>query len=133
MIDEVPYEDVLEIRHKAMYPDKEKEFVILPDDDRGLHIGYFVNEKPVSVLSLFLKDGELQFRKFATLPECQGMGYGSKLMEWLVDYAKEMNFARVWCNARSGKADFYRRFGFEETDNRFKKNGYEYVVMEKKA
>lgn len=132
MINEVPYEDVLEIRHRAMYPDQEKEFVVLPDDNRGLHIGYFVEGKPVSVFSLFLKDGELQFRKFATLPEYQGKGYGSKLVEWLTDYANEMKFSKVWCNARVGKTDFYKRFDFEETDDRFEKNGYEYVVVERK-
>ncbi|HCO66623.1 MAG TPA: GNAT family N-acetyltransferase [Dysgonomonas sp.] len=130
MINEVPYEQVLEIRRKAMYPDKDKEFVKLADDERGIHMGYYVDGLPVSVFSLFLKDGELQFRKFATLPEHQNNGYGTKLMEWLLDYAKDMKFARVWCNARVNKTEFYTRFGFVETDEKFEKNGYEYVIME---
>jgi len=132
MINEVPYEQVLEIRRKAMYPDKDIEFVILPDDDRGLHMGYYIEGVPVSVFSLFLKDGELQFRKFATLPEFQGKGYGSKLMDWLLDYTIDMKFTRVWCNARIGKTDFYKKFELKETDERFKKDGYEYVVVERR-
>lgn len=133
MINEVPYEQVLEIRHKVMYPDKNLEFVALPDDDRALHIGYYVGEKPVSVFSLFLNDGELQFRKFATLEEYQNKGYGSKLMEWLLDYVKDLKFTRVWCNARVEKTDFYKKFGFKETTEKFEKDGYAYVVLEKKA
>lgn len=132
MIDEVLYEQVLDIRQQAMYPDREKEFVILPDDNKALHMGYFVEEKPVSVFSLFLVNGELQFRKFATLPQYQGKGYGAKLMEWLMEYAEDMKFARLWCNARVEKTDFYMRFGFAKTADTFEKNGYEYVVMERR-
>ena len=39
IISEAPYEDVLGLRRQVMYPDKDIEFVKLPDDDRGLHIG----------------------------------------------------------------------------------------------
>jgi len=131
MINEVPYDKVLEIRHKVMYPDREIESVILPDDDMGLHIGYYADGEPVSVFSIFLKDGDIQFRKFATLQNYQGKGYGSKLMQWLLDYVSDMQFKRVWCNARTGKTDFYKKFGFRETEEIFEKNGYEYVIMEK--
>ena len=72
MINEVPYDQVLEIRHKVMYADKPKEVVILADDDKGIHIGYHKNDNPVSVVSIFLNNGELQFRKLATLEEFQG-------------------------------------------------------------
>lgn len=132
MIDEVPYEAVLEIRHKVMYPEKEKYFVKLPQDERGLHMGYYTDGKPVSIFSIFLENGEIQFRKFATLPEYQRKGYGTKLMEWLLDYVKDMKFERVWCNSRADKVDFYKKFGFVETAEKFEKDGYEYVIVEKK-
>lgn len=132
MINEVPYNEVLDIRHKAMYPDREKDIVVLPDDNMGLHMGYYVEGKPVSVFSLFLKDGEIQFRKFATLPECQGKGYGTRLVKWLIDYAEDMKFQRIWCNSRADKIDFYKKYGFVETSERFEKNGYEYIIIEKR-
>ena len=132
MIKEVPYEQVLEIRHKVMYPVKEKEIVILADDDQGIHIGYHKNDIPVSVVSIFLKNGELQFRKLATLEEFQCKGYASQLIRWIIDYAKDMQFGRVWCNARAGKIDFYQKFGFEPTEQTFEKDGYEFVIIEKR-
>lgn len=130
MIDEVSYDALLEIRHKVMYPEKDKDIVILPDDDKGIHMGYYVDDKPVSVFSIFLKDGEIQFRKFATLQEYQGKGYGAKLIEWLLDYVKDMKFSRVWCNARIDKVDYYKKFGFVETEEKFEKNGHLYTIME---
>jgi len=113
-----------------MYPDRDIDYVALPDDDKGIHMGYYVNGEPVSILSLFLNNGELQFRKFATLQEQQGNGYGTKLMEWMLDYAHDMKFKRVWCNSRENKTDFYKKFGFTETDSIFEKDGYKYVIME---
>ncbi|SHF78000.1 GNAT family N-acetyltransferase [Dysgonomonas macrotermitis] len=133
MINEVPYDQVLEIRHKVMYPDKPKDSVILPDDKKGLHIGYYKDDKPVSIVSLFLnlETKELQFRKLATLVEFQNRGYGSQLVRWILDYTKDLQFPRVWCNARVEKIDFYKKFGFTETDQVFEKNGFKYVVLEK--
>lgn len=132
MINEVAYADVLEIRHKVMYPDKDKDYVILPDDDKGLHIGYYKEGVLVSVLSLFLNNRELQFRKFATLPEYQGHGYGTELVKWVLDYAKDMQFDRVWCNSRIEKTDFYKKFDFVETDEVFEKDGRKFIILERK-
>lgn len=132
MINEVPYEDVLKIRQTVMYPNKDKESVTLSEDSNGLHIGYYLDGKPVSVFSLFLSNREIQFRKFATLTEYQGKGYGSKLMEWLLTYIEDLKFSRVWCNSRVDKIDFYKKFGFSETADKFEKGGHQFVVLEKR-
>lgn len=132
MINEVPYSDVLEIRHKVMYPEKEINYVVLPDDDKGLHIGYYQEGILVSVLSLFLNGRELQFRKFATLAEFQGQGHGSELLKWVLDYAVDMKFDRVWCNSRIEKTDFYKKFDFKETEEVFEKDGRQFVILERK-
>lgn len=132
MINEVPYSDVLEIRHKVMYPEKEKDYVVLPDDDKALHIGYYKEGVLVSILSLFLKNRELQFRKFATLPGYQGQGYGSELVKWVLDYANDMKFDRVWCNSRIEKTGFYKKFDFMETDQVFEKDDLKFIILERK-
>lgn len=132
IISEVPYNDVLLMRQQVMYPDKDTDFVKLSDDDRGLHIGVYENDILVSVMSIFLHGREVQFRKLATRADVQGKGYASALMQWLTDYANDMKFDRLWCNARTNATGFYRKFGYEETDEHFTKNGYDYVLMEKK-
>lgn len=132
MIKEVPYDQIIEIRHKVMYPDQNKDIVLLADDELGIHLGYHKLDEPVSIVSLFLEDGELQFRKLATLPEFQQNGYASMLIKWILDYAKDMQFSRVWCNSRVDKLDFYRKFGFEGTGETFKKDGFKFEVIEKR-
>lgn len=131
IISEAPYTETLKLRQQVMYPDKDIEFVKLPDDDMGLHIGVYENEELVSVMSIFLHGREVQFRKLATREDMQKKGYASALMKWLIDYANDMKFERLWCNSRVGATDFYSKFDYKETDVRFEKNGYDYVVMER--
>lgn len=82
-------EDVLDIRHKVMWPNMPKDYVKIVDDHVAKHLGVFVNNKLVSIVSLFIKNEEVQFRKFATLEEHQGKGYGSRLLNHIVDYSQK--------------------------------------------
>lgn len=131
IITEAPYQDVLVMRRLVMYPDKGIDFVKLPEDDMGLHVGVYENEELMAVMSIFLHGREVQFRKLATRVDMQGKGFASALMQWLIDYANDMKFDRLWCNARAEAAGFYKKFGYTETDVRFSKDGYEYVIVEK--
>lgn len=114
-----------------MWPEKELEYVKLADDEVGRHYGLFLAEKLISVISLF-KDGDgLQFRKFATLSEYQGQGYGSRLLQFVLIEAEDSGATFIWCNARKNKSSFYQRFGLLETEVSFSKGGREYIIMKR--
>ena len=131
MISEVPYQDVLTLRQQVMYPDRDIDFVRLPDDDLGLHIGVYEDDRLISVMSIFLERGEIQFRKLATRTDMQSRGYASALMQWLIDYVNDVKVSRIWCNARTTAVGLYERFGYKKTDNVFSKNGHDYIIMER--
>jgi len=118
------------IRQKAMWPNKPLEFVKLENDEEGRHFGLFINDILISVVSLFIEQEEAQFRKFATLPEFQGKGYGSHLLEMVLEVVHQEGCIKVWCNARVSKIGYYNKFGLRETAKTFEKGGVEYVVME---
>lgn len=130
-IKEIKAEDTYPIRHEVMWPDKSIDFVKVDEDTEGVHLGLFENEKLVSIVSLFYKNNEMQFRKFATLVDFQGRGYGTILLNYVFQQAEKQGITKIWCNARSNKATFYARFGMLETGIRFVKEGVDYVVMEK--
>ncbi|MCH7396828.1 GNAT family N-acetyltransferase [Belliella sp. DSM 107340] len=131
LIKEISIDEALPIRHKAMWPDRELDFVRVPGDEKAIHLGLFVNRKLISVVSVFEKENGAQFRKFATLPDYQGNGYGSKLLVYMIGFVQEKQIQKIWCNARVSKIDFYNGFGLTITDKTFEKSGLEYVVMEK--
>ena len=129
-IKEISCELVWPIRHQVMYPEMEFDSIKLEADHHAIHLGLFDNDKLISVVSLFKKNDELQFRKFATIASHQSKGYGSLLMQYILKYSLQNGFSRVWCNARKTAAGFYRKFGFAETADQFFKDGHWFVVME---
>ena len=130
-IKEVSIDQILPIRQQVMWPDKPIDFVRVPEDEHGIHFGLFVEENLISVVSVFIRGQEAQFRKFATLEQFQGKGYGSKLLQYIFDFLEEKNTSRIWCNARISKAGFYQKFRMKETEITFEKAGIDYVVMER--
>jgi GNAT superfamily N-acetyltransferase len=130
-IKEVSIDQILPIRQQVMWPDQPIDFVRVPEDENGIHFGLFVEENLISVVSVFIQGQEAQFRKFATVDKYQGMGYGSKLLQYIFDFLKGKNTSRIWCNARISKAGFYQKFGMEPTKVTFEKEGMEYMVMER--
>ncbi len=114
-----------------MYPDLDFEKVILPNDEDGIHLGLFDNNLLITVVSLFRTADSMQFRKFATLSEFQQKGYGSEMLEYLLEYAKNEGCDHIWCNARTSASGFYRKFGFVETDKTSHANGHDYMIMER--
>ncbi|MFB9076777.1 GNAT family N-acetyltransferase [Flavobacterium procerum] len=129
-IEKINASDTWQIRHEVMWPDQPFEFVQLEEDNSGQHFGVFVEEKLVSIVSCFINDDEMQFRKLATLESYQGQGIASELMNYILEFAKSSNLKKVWCNARTNKKSFYEKFGMRDTNRVFSKAGQEFTVME---
>lgn len=118
------------IRHKVMYPEMDFDDMKLPNDADGEHFGLFEGDQLISVVSYF-KDGKnAQFRKFATLDEKQGKGYGKQLLQFAIDHAKKRQVEKLWCNARKSALGFYAKFGFVETGKTFHQDGHDFAIIE---
>lgn len=132
-ISPISHEQTWEIRHQVLWPDQPLGYVKIPNDDEGLHFGCFVEGKLVSIISGFMdqEDKSAQFRKFATLHEYQGKGYGSQLLSHLMDELISLGSTRIWCNARVNATALYERFGMYSTGYYYTKLGHDYVVMER--
>ncbi len=113
-----------------MWPDQPFEFVQLEEDNSGLHFGFYIDGKLVSIVSCFISDNEMQFRKLATLPEYQGQGIASELLIHIFELAKERDLKRIWCNARTDKKSFYEKLGMKDTFQTFNKLDQEFTIME---
>lgn len=119
-----------QIRHEIMWPDQPFEFIQLDEDQSGLHFGAYMDEKLVSIVSCFITDDEMQFRKLATLEDFQGKGIASELLKYILKLAENKNLKKVWCNARSNKKSFYEKFGMTDTKQVFVKANQEFTIME---
>jgi ribosomal protein S18 acetylase RimI-like enzyme len=129
-IEQITQELTWKLRQKELYPDLPIEAIKLPEDDLGIHLGLFYQNKLATVVSLFEDNNKLQFRKLATDKKYQRLGLGSKMINYVLNYAKEKNIEKVWCNARLSATGFYEKLGFVKTDEVFSKGGIGYVIME---
>ncbi len=130
-IEQIPVELTWQIRWKILYPGLSIEAAYLPEDEQGMHLGLFDENVLISVISLFRSGSVMQFRKFATLAEFQGKGYGTEMLNYVLDLSKAEGCERIWCNARQNATGFYSKFGFLKTEKTFHKNGNDYIIMEK--
>ena len=127
---EVPLDIVWEMRQKVMYPHLSLEEIKLEEDKRGIHWGIKEDGQFVSVVSLFQDGSEWQFRKFATLEEVQGRGYGTLLLKWLVEFVQQKGATRLWCNARVNALGFYKKQDFEPFGETWNQLGFQFVKMQ---
>lgn len=129
-IEEIRYDLTWNIRHEVMYPHLPYDSIKLENDKNGIHFGLYVDDSLTAVISLFQSGNISQFRKFATLVSAQGKGYGTLLLNYIINYVKNTGSKIIWCNARVSAAEFYRKFGFVLTNERHVSNGIEFVIME---
>ncbi|WP_394777146.1 GNAT family N-acetyltransferase [Flavobacterium sp.] len=129
-IREIEASQTWQIRHEVMWPDQPFEFVQLEEDNSGLHFGVFDQEKLVSIVSCFITNNEMQFRKLATLEEFQQKGIASKLLKYILKLGKEKKLKKIWCNARTNKKTFYEKFNMIDSRRTFIKSGQEFTIME---
>ena len=115
----------------VLYPEQDFEKAMLPDDEKGMHLGLFDQNILISVVSLFRTGNSMQFRKFATRSEFQHKGYGSEILRYLLEESKNEGCDHIWCNARKSASGFYSKFGFLETGRTYSANGHDYVIMER--
>jgi GNAT superfamily N-acetyltransferase len=129
-IKEIPAAATWPLRHTVMWPDEPISFVKLARDTvDGHHLGLFIGAELVSVISWFGDGGTAQFRKFATLSVHQKKGYGSRLLQHLIDTLARQGIEKLWCNARVEQISFYEKFGLRSTGKFFSKGGRQFVVM----
>ena len=127
----VGLDDIWAMRQSVMYPHESLQFVQLEDDERGLHWGLYLEGELVSVISVFEKQGSVQFRKFATKTNMQGKGYGTALLQYVMGHAVTSNKKNIWCNARTSAIGMYQKFGMKAVGDTWQKYGIEFIKMEK--
>ncbi|MFD1143222.1 GNAT family N-acetyltransferase [Larkinella insperata] len=106
-------EETYPLRHDVLWPDKPVEYVMLDNDADGYHFGAFQETRLLAVISLFVRDGTARFRKFATRPDSQRQGIGTRLLNQVIEEARRLGAHTLWCDARLSAAAFYQRFGMK--------------------
>lgn len=125
-------DDVWPLRQEVMYPELSIDAVKLPDDAAGSHFGIYEDNQLLSVVSVFERNGEMQFRKLATRRDKQGKGLAWILLQHVLQLAEQQKVTRLWCNARTSATGLYEKMGLQQSGAPWSQLGHEFVVMERK-
>lgn len=92
-------------------------------DSRGaMHFGLFEDE---TLLGYFYAQnivGEVTLLNIAIAPSAQGKGFGSKLLEGLIDLCEAKKVESIWLEVRDSNQaaqNLYLNAGFNEVDRRY--------------
>lgn len=129
MICRITAADTLPLRQLVLWPDHPIQASQVTGDAAALHFGCFARGQLISVASLFPQEDSIRLRKFATHPNHQGQGVGSRMIRHLLTQAQARGHGRFWFDARETALPFYARFGFKPEGVRFFKRDLPYVRM----
>lgn len=73
-----------------------------------------------------------KLERFAVLPPFRGRGYGSKLVRYVVDDARQAGYGTFLVHAQVPLEGWYEDFGFHATGRTFEEAGIPHVEMVKR-
>ncbi|MDX1440452.1 MAG: GNAT family N-acetyltransferase [Rubricoccaceae bacterium] len=137
MIRAITADETRTLRSVLLRPGQPPENLVYPGDDtpEALHVGAFHDGKLVGIASIYpelppeehrnkIPAGKaFRLRGMATTPEVRGLGYGRQLLEFCFDHMQKHNAPILWCNARIGAQEFYKRLGLQTIGPEFEIEG----------
>lgn len=127
MVKFIPYELTLGLRSKMLRNNLPLSECIFPTDqvEGAFHLAYYVDVEIATIASFFpnnykeSKDLGYQLRGMASDDKFAGNGFGTKLIQFAIEYIKNTNATYIWCNARSSAVVFYEKLGFQKVSDEF--------------
>lgn len=118
------------LRRRVLRPRQDGDAVVLggDEDPRALHVGARDEDGAIVGIATISPQpppwapndtGAWRVRGMATAEGRRGRGIGARVLAAAVDHARAQGAVLVWCNAREGALDFYRRAGFTEAAERY--------------
>lgn len=120
-IKKITAETTFSVRNPVLRPNLDVESCRFEGDNllSTTHFGFYDDEKLVGIVSVFEKTNEnwkenrqFQIRGMAVLDDFQKKGIGEKLVQTVINFAKEKEVKVIWFNARKNAVPFYEKLDF---------------------
>jgi len=122
----VPEADTRDVRHAVLRTGMPAGAgaVDIPGQETAAWFGVLHRGQVLGTAGLFEEpspdgDSDWRLRGMATAESIRGTGLGAMLMAAVLDHARSVGAASVWCSARVPAAGFYLRHGFVATSDEY--------------
>ncbi len=107
----------LPIRRQVLWPDRTPSDIVYSEDSGvgTFHLGAFDDSGELLGIATLYHDVEStwRLRGMGVLPDNQGRGIGTRLVDASIDELRALGATQVWCNARLAVTGFYQRMGWK--------------------
>lgn len=90
------------------------------EDSKTIHLGAYLENKAIGVLTLLPNRKDVQLRGMAVLTHHQGQGIGKQLLAKAEALVIDLEHNSVWMNARLIAIPFYASCGYKKQGDMFR-------------
>ena len=90
------------------------------EDSKTIHLGAYLENKAIGVLTLLPNSKDVQLRGMAVLTYHQGQGIGKQLLAKAEAIVIDLDHNSVWMNARLIAIPFYASCGYQKQGDIFR-------------
>ena len=118
-IKQIAIEEALIVRAPVLRNNQPPEWASIEEDNfpNTYHFGGIIKNQIVGTATIYpenrkFKSNEWRLRGMAVLDEFQSKGIGEDILISCIELIKSRQGKFLWCNARIGAVDFYKKCGF---------------------
>ena len=105
-------EDCFYIREKVFVEEQGFHNEFDDIDHTCTHISLYVNNEVAGCARVFEEEGKLIVGRIALLKEFRGQGLGTKILEYVHEYARNHNYKETHLHAQCRACKFYESLGY---------------------
>jgi len=127
------YESVLALRQEILRTPLGLAFTKeeLDREKNNIQVAGFIENEVIATASLAKEQPSYRMRLVAVKENLQGLGVGSKLVDFCEHYAKKVGASSIYCHARNHAVSFYTKKGYLPEGQNFTEVGIMHIRMRK--
>ncbi len=99
------------------------------EDETAIHIIAEKDGITVGCARVIIDKNEAHIGRLAVKKTYRGMGIGSDICRFIIDYCKSLGYTHIWLNSQLQAVDFYERLGFVKEGDIFIEAGIKHIKM----
>lgn len=125
------YGEVLRIRLNVFVKEQKvpREIEIDEYENTSKHFIAFYRGKPIGCGRLRFLKGKAKFERIAVLKRYRNKGFGTRILMYMVNYAKRKNPKEIYMHAQYYLREYYKKLGFRPVGKIFYEAGIKHIKM----
>ena len=125
------YDEILDVRHRVFVREQKVPSSLEFDelDGEATHVIVKLRNETIGCARIRSIEGKLKLERIAILKEHRKKGFGTRLVNYLIEYCKRRKIKEIVIHAQYSRKRFYEGFGFQWRGAPFSEAGIKHIEM----